>query len=64
MSESKVVGFSRYVLQCKAPKREVRLLLQKKIAPARAYCDETHPSPCWKNGKEDSEVLELFLVLE
>jgi hypothetical protein len=37
---------------------------QKTIAPAEAYCNETQPSPCWENVKEDSEVLGLFLIFE
>jgi hypothetical protein len=37
---------------------------RKTIATTRAYCNETQPSPCWENVKEDSEGLELFLALE
>jgi hypothetical protein len=37
---------------------------RKTIATTGAYCNETQPSPCWKNVKEVSEGLELFLVFE
>jgi hypothetical protein len=37
---------------------------QKTIAPAEAYCNGTQLGPCWENVKEDSEGLEIFLVLE
>jgi hypothetical protein len=37
---------------------------QKTIAPAEAYCNGTRLSPYWENVREDSEGLELSLVLE
>jgi hypothetical protein len=58
MSESKVVGFSRYGYKVKLQKDKQDCDCQKTIALIGAYCNETQPSPCWENVKEDSEGLE------
>jgi hypothetical protein len=37
---------------------------QKTIATTGASCNETLLSPYWKNVKDDSEGLGIFLILE
>jgi hypothetical protein len=64
MSESKVVRFSRYRIHVKFQKDKEDCDCRNTITTAGAYCNEPLPSPYWKNVKDDSEGLGLFLVLE